>query len=374
MKEEEKITQEIIDGAIRRSRPGRVTIEGKGLFESLSHRQGLRMFLLVASLLLMLVLTVYYSVAYIKDVILFESDVHINQQGTFNPHKPLHCEYYQFVFNTSEVWANPGIQINEGDKMRICISGGFNSSVADVLDATRRNTDSLYKWESYSSSLPEIQEEDRWSLAYCLAQGKEDCAFGTILYTVMPESADIVKHPYNVPVDKIQRWDPGKLTRTYDKGRAFRACKQSGYLYFAVNDLLFDDNMESYYEELRKRGVSEEKIRTERTGVEQDPFFLYKDNLGQLLVSVEIQRHVPNAWIKPLMAFRSFMYDVSEVLDDNDRGTVVQILLVCWYFLRFAGNITLIFLIWLAAILLISAALYYPARGLFRLQERRRER
>ena len=348
-KKQDNLTDKIVGEAIRNLKPGQVTLESKGLVDYLcvdtdndsessdgslvrgawswlnkrswftwfrdkfdsSGYKGLRLFLLAAMAFMMLVLTIWYAVFFINDVILFESDFQINEQGTLNPRKSLGSEYALFLFNTSEVWANPGIQVNKDDRIRISISGGFHSDICEVLDGAKENKRPKYAWTSPYSDLSEDWRKGEWQLDYLLSRNKENFYFGTVMYTIQPESADISNHPFIVPQEDIYAWEKD--------GNSFKA-KKSGYLFFSVNDLIFDNlgvqttgsQIRDYY--ARRRGYLEsddhiaeiEEIKGENNAVLKDPKFLYKDNLGQLLVAVEIQHSIPSILRWPEASFRWF--------------------------------------------------------------------
>ena len=159
--------------------------------------------------------------------------------------------------------------------------------------------------------------------------------YGTVMYTIQPESADIQDHPLYVK-HEIQAWRPKQ---------GFQRARKSGYLFFSVNDLILEptDSAKAYYEKkytsdslyvmnpllqdsirfAKDIGKSdslrlvEYKLRAIRNDIKndlrekeivlKDPHFLYKDNLGQLLVAVEIKRTItPFFWRWPEVFFRGF--------------------------------------------------------------------
>lgn len=357
MRAEDNITKKIVGEVIREGQPGKVTIDNRGFIDAFSEgrrehkldlvhlggqwlrsrlklnvpeNQGLRFLLIVATLFMVLVATIWYGVFFINDVLLHETRFHINEQGTIIPNKPFGGEYAFFLFNTSEIWANPGIQVNKRDRIRLSISGGFNSSIEHVLDASVNNEAPKYAWVFPERMGKKSTGEPDWALKYCLSQGyqhrersklfkKHHFDFGTVMYTIQSESANIANHPLKVPQNELRAWAPG---------RRFQKAYSSGYLYFAVNDLVFDpdkpETIKGYYDEFRRRANKElqetqnpskinslireikESKEEEKIVSESDPFFLYKDNLGQLLVAVEIQRALPSFWRWPEGAFRAF--------------------------------------------------------------------
>lgn len=419
----------------------------------------LRFFLLISTSFMMLLGIIWYTIYFINDVILWESEFHINEQGTINPRKSLNSDYSLFLFNTSEVWANPGIQVNKGDKIRINISGGFNSSIKDVLDDSRNNETIKYLWRYIGRDNLLYQKaklSDRNSLKYCLSRDFQRIAslfkkkyqynFGTILYTIQPASADIINHPLSINDREIYPWIAGRKNKTYKKDRAFHKAKKTGYLYFAINDLVFDktsgsEKIEEYYDDYLNKIHKQDSIRKdalvyiktiqefcpktllqkikekitnkvslnektekylhdtvaiiceqtygkyfdkdiyesyltkqieranidstetllEKTKVLDDPQLLYKDNLGQLLVAVEIQHHTPWSWLKPHMAFRWFERKVNALSDFGNGfwGYVIKIIGTVFIFLIFFIIVVCIFTLWFLICWLIVHVLYY---------------
>ena len=386
MKRKEKITDKIVGEIVRKGSPGRVRLTDRGIVEDLyessndnsqqykpgllsrcwqfllkwtwlrkrvlwlnvSGNKALRFSLVACTAFFMLVVTVWYAVFFISDVILYETDFQINEQGTINPKKALNSEYAMFLFNTSEVWCNPGVQINKKDRIKISISGGFQSSIEHVLDAAKDNKKPTYVWVSPGRSIANGAANIDTTVIYCLSRGdhlqerhwpyrEHHFDYGTLMYTIQPESANIQDHPLGVQVGDIRAWTPHC---------GFRKANDTGYLYFSINDLFFGDKndpgvsekINNYYDPQLKQlykkvadmcSVQEcfdekealweycawkkkemeaeiSSLETEKTAVSDDPFFLFKDNLGQLLVAVEIQRYDPSFWHWPEMSFRAF--------------------------------------------------------------------
>lgn len=443
------ITDDIIERVIRDGKSGKVLIENKDLIESLYGgtpggqpprlprlpqwlskalkdlkgwiqrvmpwlpkviswfyiplSKGARLMMIIGASVIVVVGIISCAIIYLNDVILYESNYHVNEQGTVNPRKALNSEYALALFNTADVWANPGIQVNQNDLIRINISGGFTSYLKDAMDGSRYNTQPQYHWISYGKKEDKEDEaEPDWALEYCLSRGPEvngaPVTFGSLLYTIQPESGDIINHPYKVPTKDLRVWTPGENRFSFSGDRSFHKAEKTGYLFFAVNDLVFDDlldekghtvqtrsyRIKKYYAicelkkqceiELAKKShqiqraheLEEEKdlLKIEEAGVRQNPFFLYNDNVGDMLVSVEIMRYSPTGWITPTMAFRDFEYHVSDVLDESG-GFFVKLFLVLWYTLCFAIRCALIFALWIGSAWLVIYLIYLFAHKCF---------
>lgn len=379
MKPKDRITDSIVDNIIQNRQRGKVTVESKGLLHLLTSSKSRILVMIVLTALGLLAFIISFSINVINDVILYDTSYHINEQGTFNPKKSLNSEYALFLFNTAEVWANPGIQIHNGDIIRINISGGFNASVKEVIYGAQNNTQPMYSWVYIGSkNLFDTKPDsiDEGSLMNCLSRNHTHKMYsndsiildnyGTILYTIRPESSDIINHPFNMDTSEIRVWNTGNLKKTYDGDRSFHTIDESGYLYFAVNDLVFDDifdsignvqisadsTIKSYYQ-----------INTKKTDVvRKDHSYAYRDNMGQLLVSVEIMHHISmfQKFCKPMSTkvFCEFYELGTQLLNsdsDNTKKSVLQFIAECirLLFFFFISIFLHVLAVWIIAFVLM---------------------
>lgn len=410
-----KLTDGIIGWFIREGRPGKITLDSVSVSDSLltapehEEKEGktrwekvknffmlasykhLKLIFSVLSVALLVGAVLYYTSKFFTDVVFHENKFYANEQGTFICKKSLDREFAFFVFNTSDVWANPGIQINEDDDLRINISGGFNSSIMYMLDAAKANQKPKYLW--VTNGFNKKWNYLNWALEYCISRGSgsenNKFDFGTVMYTIQPESSDISNHPYRVPPGDILAWSPGDRRRWFSGSRAFNKLNETGYLYFTVNDLAFDEIhngqdvvplkevINSYYDKYSLNlivsikikelliktkeiiikdslslknyidNVNEEfrRLKKEQGYVQKDPFALYKDNLGQLMVSVEIQHNSPRWFFKPMMAYRCFENNLTELWDDSDMAWVFKLFVTLFYIVLLTFHVAFTFVV-----------------------------
>ena len=361
------------------------------LNNSLFHKRSFRFIMIVATLFFVLVFTVHFSVVFIKDVILFNTELNVNEQGALNPRKALNCEHAVYLFNPSEVWANTGVRLNKGDKYRINISGGAHTSMYDAIRVAKENIkpDEDYGWDR-CDTIPFERKEP--GIMFCLSKGSSHLgsdgkihkySFGTIIHTVQSEGSNVVYNPLSVPVQDMRSWDPGNRRKRHDGDRDFHEAISSGYLYLAVNDIVFGDirdgdilrlkyengaylrilywsfkefpeseatkrikksldscdrtylhpqaseniknyiysdldyfiKKEKHWADLRHTIVRpKETIKAKLDSILNiDHKYFYKDNVGQVLVSIEIQRGEPWAFFNPMIAYRDFETRVAEL-------------------------------------------------------------
>ncbi len=328
-----KLVSGLLDWLTEDDKPGKVSIDNKTLFESLAEADGsdkdrwyfnkrLRFLLVVSAVVMVLVSVVYYASAFINDVILFKTEMHVNEQGALNPQKALNSEYALYLFNASEPWANTGVRINEGDKFRIIISGGTNTDITEILESAKNNTRPDFSWVFYDKWEPFKGES---LLDLCLSKGVEvngeKVNFGSMLYTIQPEGANVVYSPQAVKTSDIYKWQPTKE----NKAAGFTRAKESGMIYLAVNDIVFsqrdsmniDEQFKKYNLVARQEGQIDTLSSSTVSLLKDYNSYYYRDNIGQILVAVEVVRSVPKWSFKsflnyPLYAYREFDYNSND--------------------------------------------------------------
>lgn len=328
-----KLVSGLLDWLTEDDKPGKVSIDNKTLFESLAEADGsdkdrwyfnkrLRFLLVVSAVVMVLVSVVYYASAFINDVILFKTEMHVNEQGALNPQKALNSEYALYLFNASEPWANTGVRINEGDKYRIIISGGTNTDITEILESAKNNTRPDFSWVFYDKWEPFKGES---LLDLCLSKGVEvngeKVNFGSMLYTIQPEGANVVYSPQAVKTSDIYKWQPTKE----NKAAGFTHAKESGMIYLAVNDIVFsqrdsmniDEQFKKYNLVARQEGQIDTLSSSTVSLLKDYNSYYYRDNIGQILVAVEVVRSVPKWSFKsflnyPLYAYREFDYNSND--------------------------------------------------------------
>ena len=409
-----KETDHIVSEIIRKGEPRDVVIEEDNLIKKLVNddepikrlrirnrelfnipfQKGLRLLLIIATLVASAAFVLHYAFIYMKDVLMSKNELYVNSAGAFTPKKTIGREYGIYLFNTAELWANSGIRITKGDEVRISYSGAFHSSYSDLLDGARDNTpfpeiDWIGKEvppdSSNSSSIIIDTEKQSRKEQVCLynkyfpldttlkrkyikellvhLRGKKDTIIvdtrikdnretahlGDLLYEIVPEyvSSDPIDHLENAHV-----WPQ-------NEGEIEFTAEETGYLRFAVNDIYFKN--ETALREYPK------KVDSLRHGKPFDPEdilnkaqnkdfrkIFYIDNVGQILVCVEIQHPLKHGFFNPMTAYRHLEKVAYQNLERKNRtwGILVSVLALLFVFLPW---VTLIFALW---ILIIFVCIY----------------
>ena len=268
----------------------------------------------VASIIVMIVF-------FLKDILLFPSDNHINHYGTITMAQPCGVEHNVVLMGSSECWAETGIRVVKGDKVSIAASGAFYGKVSDYHDKAKANESLMYgidvlHWKKKDFSDKVIGACDRFRSRFgigerdstvtdlCVYNGY-DARFGSLLYQIKPETE---KPSYsNRSLKRNQRtiWQVEPRRRG---PHTFKA-RRSGELCFAVNDIyirdtsLFDMAYEFDLKDASTQLFSKDAMKKmedpqcyknfRNSVVTKNKAMWYDDNLGEILLNVNVERKHP---------------------------------------------------------------------------------
>jgi len=329
MKDEKHIISEII----RSGKSANVTVDDDSFIESLIKApdepgksfwknittppfiKGLRLVMIIASLIIAATFLLCYSFVYLKDVVFFRNEISTNNVGALNPKKSLGREYGIFLFNPAELWADSGIRLSKKDRFRISVSGAFHSSFKDLVDDAESNeVKPEIRWigqKSRSSSRASQKNKKVWGIyqkhIYPVLsknlqdRNGEDPYFGALLYTVAPEYT--LDNPLDTNYTRhVRVWKEKDAT-------SFSKVESPGVLRLAVNDIYFEDGtaLEDYARQTDSTRFIKDDFRP--SVIKDSEHFhtmFYDDNVGQLLICVEVQHPLRWGWLNPISAYRDF--------------------------------------------------------------------
>ena len=188
----------------------------------------------ICSLLVGITLVLVATITLIKDDILYQPRQSSNQQGCLRIWQGAGREYGLYLFNTSDLWADTGIELSEGDRFRISYSGDFHSSAGHLVAEAQNNTPTpTVNWSFHSKK--KLSDSQSKKHDFCLDKETE---IGTILFRIAPVRSwkdkviQINELPYQMTDDykaKVRR-------------HVFKKVKDSkGTLQLAINDVYFED-------------------------------------------------------------------------------------------------------------------------------------
>ncbi|MBQ4389397.1 MAG: hypothetical protein II824_05440 [Bacteroidales bacterium] len=251
-------------------------------------QKGLRLLMILAALVVAVTFVLHYSLVFFKDDLLSPGTIRSNDKGALQMSESFEREYGVFLFNTSDLWADTGIRIEKGDHIRLAASGAFHSSIGDLKRDAQENaasdTAQIHWRGSRDRSKGKTQQDAKKEYLLNAA-----FSMGDILFCIAPDSSSPME-------EKSQALTPTLSETGMD-------APESGNLYVAVNDLYFPtpQNLRDYgNESFGKERFGEAfpaRALSERQGFEK---IFYNDNLGQILLTVEIFHPLKRSVLGPV--------------------------------------------------------------------------
>lgn len=258
-----KSIENIIKDTVLRETNSSIKIDDSHFFSVLTERKNSKklwgFIALLAAAVFCVAMLISFFVFFINDVLLFENAPKINESGAIIPERSCNRQSVLFLFNSAEKWANTGIQLQEGDEIKISYSGGFNSDIAGLVNSAKTNDTLRYKWVSFSNPDKHSKSDD---LLFDKSKGGY---FGSLLRVIAGEMGVTENDMDNIVQVEQEKTD--EIT-------------ENGTLYLSVNDIFPTDS-----------------IMKNKYGVINNPNAFFNDNLGDVLVVIDIKRKLsPFSW------------------------------------------------------------------------------
>lgn len=145
-------------------------------------------------------------------------------------------EVIYWLFNTADLWANSGIEVQKGDELTIYASGASYTAIHHLTKASKENSRPEDEWVGTEGE-EKKSERDRLRVKFRV---NKDCDEGTLLMQVVDkEKVGLLKKKEDCPQELLQ----GEQVEIIGKGRSNIRISKDGYLCFAVNDIVLTDSM-----------------------------------------------------------------------------------------------------------------------------------
>lgn len=283
--------------------------------------------IVAATLIIMSIIALVFTLNFlIREVVLPTNNVRVNNYGVISMDQGCMETHNVFLLNAASYWTNTGIQINKGDKVYVCASGSMYSDVVDMKAAAKENKKLKY---NRSCFYPDTigYSKDVKGVNYCIYGRNKDLdwpkdgnkehvpRFGSILYQICGNTEEPLafNDPNRLKIKKCL-WNKELIPEVHqinfaEKKYCFDA-EKSGTLYLTFNDILLDratvsrivssenDSSEMYKQLVKKlpenlKNPTKNDIISSLTDcVDLDPTIWFKDNLGEALVSVRIEKNI----------------------------------------------------------------------------------
>lgn len=235
-------------------------------------------FIVLISALVMAALSLVAMFSFfLSQILLSTPNQYVNDRGTLVFTQPLATEHYMFLLNTADLWADSGIEVIKGDRVKITVSGSFYYDIAELAEASRENSTLLY---SYFHKLDGRVDREKYSL-------RPDIPFGALLYRVQAPAGS------TLPADSIPNV-PEIRDETTHEISFVAPC--SGILHFTVNDIYLTKEIIEGFAKDNPKAMSEAKkleyLDTLNLYGDKIARKWFDDNCGEMLINVKITRDI----------------------------------------------------------------------------------
>lgn len=263
------------------------------------------------------IVSIIYALSfYIRDVVLFPGNAHVNTEGVISIDQPCHETHSFFLLNSATLWQSTGIPISEGDVVHITASGSVYSDIADLKNKAENNINLKYHRNLYNKN---AYQDDTIGAKYCIygrCESDDNAKFGSLLYQISSENIN-KRHFKNFNDDKYKGI---KQIDFNSKDNSFKfEADTTGILFISFNDIYLDEAMydsirhnKSYdsatYNTLEKRIIKAkdsskclEDTKYEDSGFASCPEFCFYDNIGEILVNIRVEKKIGTATIAKMI-------------------------------------------------------------------------
>ncbi len=231
---------------------------------------------------------------YINDVLFFNNVTTINRRGALVTRQACGVDHYMYLFNTAGLWSDTGIEVLEGDRVRISGSGAFYSDIHDMKSAADDNRKPRYGLSNVAYPLTDPNRDRRKEAEgakFCMYSDSMDAVYGSLLYQIIGET----QQP-KIRYEKGEK-NPIRQVAINRKGRLednFFEARESGVLHVAVNDIYLD---ETTIQKIKDDKNDKDDLRSRLQVIENKPVdslhrarAWFNDNCGDILLNVTIER------------------------------------------------------------------------------------
>lgn len=196
----------------------------KSLIDMLQNRHNVSKAIVLLSILVAFIFCgLTFVTIFIKHIYPYD-DIRINAFGATTIQNEKHDISY-WLFNTAELWANSGIQVEKGDIISIHASGSFNTAIHHLIQAADSNT------------IPDTKYVNASGLAHDVERDPARAKYR--IFPNLPQDALVMQIASENPVDLPSDVGGNPANFYYiGKDRSKIHINTDGTLYFAINDIV----------------------------------------------------------------------------------------------------------------------------------------
>lgn len=263
-------------------------------------------FVLFSSIVIVAIIILVFNITFlVRNVILAPNEASINSNGVVSINQPCMETQYFYLLNAATYWTSSGIAVSRGDRVYISASGGMYSDIGEMSEKALRNDTLLYPRSVFAKKQTR-GKNDTNSVHYCIYNNSVVSRnngvtprFGSLLCLVEKETQNpeyhFDKHQHGPKIHQID-YETNKIE--------FKASnKECGILYFTFNDILLDSSTHRCIMNDTNRAAQLMRKDLQNTNKDKydsikDPTIWFKDNLGEALVNIRIEKSICHSSLK----------------------------------------------------------------------------
>lgn len=295
---------------------------------------GINLVLFSGTLIVAIIVLIFNITFLVKNVILAPNEASVNSNGVISINQPCMVTQYFYLLNAATYWTSSGIYVSRGDRIYISVSGGMYSDIGEMCKKAASNEKLLYP-RSVFSVKRKHEKSDTTGIKYCIynnddIKNKKDSArFGSLLCMVANETQNPEHHISNGHQATIHQIDYKKNEITFEASE-----NECGILYFTFNDILLDyftyrNIMDDTNSNTREPKNDLQKTNITRYSRIKDPTIWFKDNLGEALVNIRIERSICHSSIPfPEKIAMAFYRKISRMETGIFRQSTITVIII----------------------------------------------
>ena len=315
---------------------------------------GINLVLFSGTLIVAIIVLIFNITFLVKNVILAPNEASVNSNGVISINQPCMVTQYFYLLNAATYWTSSGIYVSRGDRIYISVSGGMYSDIGEMCKKAASNEKLQYQRSVFSekekddttgiikkilqclrSVFSKKEKDDTTGIKYCIynnddIKNKKDSArFGSLLCMVANETQNPEHHISNGHQATIHQIDYKKNEITFEASK-----NECGILYFTFNDILLDyftyrNIMDDTNSNTREMKNDLQKTNITRYSRIKDPTIWFKDNLGEALVNIRIERSICHSSIPfPEKIAMAFYRKISRMETGIFRQSTITVIII----------------------------------------------
>ena len=315
---------------------------------------GINLVLFSGTLIVTIIVLIFTITFLVKNVILAPNEASVNSNGVISINQPCMVTQYFYLLNAATYWTSSGIYVSRGDRIYISVSGGMYSDIGEMSKKAASNEKLQYQRSVFSekekddttgiinkiqqclrSVFSEKEKDDTTGIKYCIYNNddiknkKDPARFGSLLCMIASDMQNPELYISNGHPAAIHQIDYEKNEITFEARE-----NECGILYFTFNDILLDSS--TFHSIMNDSNDAAHIMRVDLLKTKkyvydsiEDPTIWFKDNLGEALVNIRIERSICHSSIPfPEKIAMAFYRKISRMETGIFRQSTITVIII----------------------------------------------